>query len=63
MNLERLQHQCLEFIGGSAPADMAHDISHVKRVVKNCSYLTDIESANVQVTLPAAWLHDCVAVT
>ncbi len=62
MNLEQLQHQCLEFLGRSAPADMAHDINHVKRVVKNCSYLTDIEGANAQITLPAAWLHDCVAV-
>jgi len=62
VNLEDLQAQCLEFLGRSAPADMAHDLSHVKRVVKNCVYLTDIESANLLVTLPAAWLHDCVAV-
>jgi uncharacterized protein len=41
---------------------MAHDLSHVKRVVKNCLYLTDIEKANAKVTLAAAWLHDCVAV-
>jgi uncharacterized protein len=62
VNLDELQSQCLEFLGRSAPADMAHDLSHVKRVVKNCVYLTDIEDANLQITLPAAWLHDCVAV-
>ena len=62
MNLDRLQHHCLQFLEKSEPADGAHDMSHVRRVVKNCSYLTDIESANASVTIPAAWLHDCVAV-
>lgn len=62
MNLEKLQQQCREYLAKFDPADGAHDLSHVKRVVKNCSQLTDIESANPLVTLPAAWLHDCVAV-
>ncbi|MCJ7815870.1 MAG: HD domain-containing protein [Xanthomonadales bacterium] len=62
MNREHLQKHCLEFLGRTAPADMAHDLNHVKRVVKNCLYLTDIEKANATVTLAAAWLHDCVAV-
>jgi uncharacterized protein len=62
MNLEQLQEDCLEFLGRTTPADGAHDLSHVKRVVKNCQYLTDIESGNSLITLPAAWLHDCVAV-
>jgi len=62
MKLERLQQQCLSFLGKSVPADAAHDLSHIKRVVKNCAYLTDIESANSLVTVAAAWLHDCVAV-
>ena len=62
MNLERLQESCLEFLGKTTPADGAHDLSHVKRVVKNCQYLTDIESAIPLVTVTAAWLHDCVAV-
>jgi len=62
MTLEDLQQRCLEFLGETTPADAAHDLSHVKRVVKNCSYLTDIEGADALVTLPSAWLHDCVAV-
>ena len=62
MNLEQLQENCIGFLGKTTPADGAHDLSHVKRVVKNCQYLTDIESANALITLPAAWLHDCVAV-
>ncbi len=45
-----------------APADAAHDINHIKRVVKNVIYLTDIEECNSLITLPSAWLHDCIAV-
>jgi uncharacterized protein len=62
MTLDQLQQRCLDFIGSSAPADAAHDVSHIKRVVKNTIYLTDIEEASSEVTIPAAWLHDCVAV-
>lgn len=62
MNLEDLQRRCREFLDGMVPADQAHDVHHVKRVVKNCLYLTDIEGANPLVTLPSAWLHDCVAI-
>jgi len=62
MNLEELQEQCIEYLAGHVPADAAHDISHVRRVVKNVMYLTEFEDANPLVTLPSAWLHDCVAV-
>ena len=61
MNAERLQAQCFEFISRTAPTDAAHDASHVKRVVKTALYLTDIEKANVSITLPAACLHDCIS--
>ena len=47
---------------GRTAADPAHDISHIKRVVNNARYLTDIEQSNYLVTIPAAWLHDCVQV-
>jgi len=57
-----LQEQCINFLSEFDPADAAHDLSHVKRVVKNVIYLTDIEEANSLVTLTSAWLHDCVAV-
>lgn len=62
MNIDRLQEQCRAYLSKSIPADAAHDISHVKRVVKNVIYLTDIEGAKSFITLPSAWLHDCVAV-
>jgi uncharacterized protein len=62
MTLDQLAHRCLVFLRASSPADAAHDISHVMRVVKNCSYLTETEGADSKITMPAAWLHDCVAV-
>ena len=62
MNLDRLQENCLNYLSGVVPADAAHDISHVRRVVKNVLYLTESEGANPLVTVPSAWLHDCVAV-
>jgi len=62
MTLEDLQSLCAGFMAGVEAADAAHDISHVKRVASNVALLTQQENANPWVTLPAAWLHDCVAV-
>jgi uncharacterized protein len=62
MNIERLQARCAEFLEERMQADPAHDISHVRRVVKNTIYLTDIEHSNSIITVPSAWLHDCVSV-
>jgi uncharacterized protein len=62
LNLDWLQEQCRAFLSDMAPADAAHDINHIKRVVKNVIYLTDIEECNSLITLPSAWLHDCIAV-
>jgi uncharacterized protein len=62
MNLDALQEACLAFLGENLGNDPAHDVSHVRRVVNNTLYLTDLERANELVTIPAAWLHDCVTV-
>lgn len=62
MNLDWLQEKCRVFLSDMAPADAAHDINHINRVVKNVTYLTDIEKCNSLITLPSAWLHDCIAV-
>src|SRR5256714_15448332 len=43
-------------------ADTAHDEGHVRRVVANARKLAAAEGANLAVVLPAAWLHDCVAI-
>lgn len=62
MTLEDLRDGCEQFMASVEAADAAHDISHVQRVAANVALLTRIENANSWVTLPAAWLHDCVAV-
>lgn len=42
--------------------DAAHDIEHIKRVVNTAKQLAVIEKADLNVVIPAAWLHDIVAV-
>lgn len=60
--LSRLEAHCREFIADLLPADVAHDISHVERVVKVAKQLGESENANMWVVLAGAWLHDCVSV-
>lgn len=62
MTLDELQARCARFMASVEAADAAHDISHVRRVAANVAGLTRAEDADPWVTLPAAWLHDCVAV-
>jgi len=60
--LLEIESLCQAFFISSAPADAAHDIAHVQRVVKNTREITQMEDADAGITLPAAWLHDCVAI-
>ena len=62
MNLDRLQELCLDYLEGVMAADPAHDLTHVERVVQNTLLLTEAENGDFAVSVPAAWLHDCVAV-
>jgi uncharacterized protein len=62
MNLDQLQSRCLVYLCEVMDGDPAHDITHVKRVVQNTLRLTQSEQGNAAVTIPAAWLHDCVSV-
>lgn len=43
-------------------ADAAHDREHVRRVVANARALAAETGASLDIVIPAAWLHDCVAV-
>jgi uncharacterized protein len=45
-------------------SDTAHDVAHVARVVKNAKNLAaeEAERCDLAVIIPAAWLHDIVAV-
>lgn len=60
--LQQLNDQCRVFITSLIHADVAHDITHIERVVHVAVRLCDAESANMAIILPAAWLHDCVGV-
>jgi uncharacterized protein len=62
VTLAEVQDRCLEFASQATAADAAHDLSHIKRVLKNTLYLSDIEQTNTWITVPAACLHDCVPV-
>lgn len=42
--------------------DPAHDINHLKRVVKTAKQLAVNEKADLNIVVPAAWLHDFVVV-
>jgi uncharacterized protein len=41
-------------------SDAAHDRAHVERVVTTARRLAQEENAQLEVVVPAAWLHDCV---
>ncbi|OBT16948.1 phosphohydrolase [Vibrio sp. UCD-FRSSP16_10] len=47
------------FLQETMHADLAHDLSHVLRVVSNAKQLTLQENADLWIVLPAAYLHDC----
>jgi uncharacterized protein len=62
MTSSELQKHCLDFLTDRMATDPAHDLSHVRRVVRNTVGLSRSETAEMDITLPAAWLHDCVSV-
>jgi len=61
-SLQELENECRGFISSLICADVAHDITHIERVVRVAKQLCIAEQAEMAVVLPAAWLHDCVAV-
>jgi uncharacterized protein len=62
MTLDQLRALCLNYLSEVMAADPAHDLSHVQRVVQNTLKLTETENGDAAITIPAAWLHDCVSV-
>lgn len=41
-------------------SDSAHDLAHIRRVVKTALELAENEDADKEIVEAAAWLHDCV---
>ena len=56
-----LEQQCVAVLTAQA-GDVAHDLEHVRRVVRNAQALAAAEGARLEVVRPAAWLHDCMTV-
>ena len=54
--------RCEAFVRQSMAGDPAHDLSHVRRVVRWARRLAEAEGADLGVVVPAAWLHDVVTV-
>ncbi|EGR1583340.1 HD domain-containing protein [Vibrio parahaemolyticus] len=58
-SLSQFEPLFLKFMQQEMQVDAAHDIEHVKRVVKTAKQLCDEENADIAIVLPAAYLHDC----
>ncbi|MEA9356886.1 HD domain-containing protein [Bacteriovorax sp. PP10] len=57
-NFEKLFSEKIQNVLGCL--DPAHDLAHVTRVVSTAKKLALEENANLEVVIPAAWLHDLV---
>jgi len=62
MNPLDWQEKFATFLEVQMADDAAHDQAHIQRVVKSAIQLAEIEQADLNVVVPAAWLHDCVVV-
>lgn len=51
-----------EIMRGNTEGDPAHDMLHLKRVVKMAKELGTHEIACLEIVIPAAWFHDMVCV-
>jgi len=43
--------------------DVSHDLSHVLRVVQTAKEICKLENGDINVVVPAAYLHDCVYIS
>lgn len=59
--LDDLESRCRAHVATLA-GDAAHDLPHITRVVTTARTLAAGEGARLDIVLPAAWLHDVVAV-
>jgi len=61
--IQKWQQIFSDYIHNLETADAAHDASHVQRVAISALKFSAIENANLEIVLPAVWLHDCVTVS
>ncbi len=58
---QRIEQELKSFIKQEMKTDPAHDLNHVDRVVKMAKRLAKNEHGELNVVIPAAYLHDCVS--
>ena len=61
MTLEEFELKFEDFVLQQQIHDAAHDINHIKRVVNSAKKIAKLENADMNIVVPAAWLHDCVS--
>ena len=62
MNLKPLQNVITWIESNAVTDDPGHDLAHLKRVVGSCQYLGQRLNADMDILLPAAYLHDVITV-
>lgn len=60
--METWEQVFARLIQKSGETDAAHDVAHIRRVVTNARELAEKENGQLEIIVPAAWLHDCVIV-
>ena len=60
--MQEIEKALCEIVLSQQVSDAAHDIEHIKRVVSTAKQLAKTEKADLNIVIPAAWLHDIVAV-
>lgn len=60
--MQEIEKTLREIVLSHQACDAAHDIEHIKRVVSTAKQLAKVENADLNIVIPAAWLHDIVAV-
>lgn len=65
VSLAELENRCAEYMAKlcAEHPDPSHDMLHVRRVVETARRLAIEEGADLQIVIPAAYLHDCVYVS
>ncbi len=60
--MQDIEKALCEIVLNHQACDAAHDIEHIKRVVSTAKQLAESEKADLNIVVPAVWLHDIVAV-
>lgn len=63
LSLEQLEQHCEHWMSSRIGSDPAHDLAHIRRVVRSAKQLARAEGAELSIVVVAAWLHDAVCLS